>query len=102
MLLKDNKDWPFIITKVKVYPFRSIVRSNDKYRLQKDDCELRYFVKDASTLLFKFKYGGFMGIVNLLNRNREWMKEYYVKDQIISIYPESIKKKVMIESGKRD
>jgi len=90
----ENQDWPFITSQKEINTFKSVVRFLDRYCLKKNHCELFFCEIDSSIILFKFRYGGFTGIVNLINRNIEWIKPYFEIDPILGIYPESISKKI--------
>lgn len=93
LLKKDNKDWPFITSRVPIHTFKSIPSFFEKYSLKRIECYLNYLHLDSKTILFQFKYGGAHFVLNLLNRNTDWAKEYFAKDKNARLYPEYLMKK---------
>lgn len=87
---KETVDWPFITSQKEINDFKSVVQFFDKYQLKRNHCELMFCEIDKSTILFKFRYGGFTGIINLINRNINWIKPYIEKNEIVGVYPVNI------------
>lgn len=83
LLNKNNMDWPILLPKPKgeIYPMNYII-TDKKVRTKLDkyfNCKLLYHSnEDKNLLLFKFQYGVFKGIINLIDRNTEWMSRYKV------------------------
>ncbi|QNA42675.1 HNH endonuclease [Lacibacter sediminis] len=94
---KDNADWPFMTSGYEIGKFQSIPRFTDKFNLGKVRCSLRYFEMDENTLLFMFTYGAVSMVINLLNRNLEWIESYSNSDSVSSLYPEHFRKKTVTE-----
>lgn len=84
---KDNKEWGFITADKEHGKFNSIPSFSDKYALKKINCELRFQEKSSNQLLFKFRYGAVSMIINLINRNLDWVQEYKDKEDDVNIYP---------------
>lgn len=102
LLNKDQRDWPFIMTDPDIYDFKSIPRFNDKYELTKNRCTLAYHELPSGDLLFRFTYGAVTTFINMSNRDIEWIKPFAVKDEIASIYPDAVKRRIRgrSDSGK--
>ena len=98
---QNNSDWPFITSDLEIKKFTSIPKMYDKHRLNKIHCSLKILEVDGKTLLFKFKFGGISMIINLLNRNIDWIAHDYSIDKKASIYPEHYRKKVAKLLSKR-
>lgn len=95
---ESNDNWPFITTDFEVGDFKSIPQKTIKYRLKNiKKIELKFFQKNERLLLllllFKFKYGGVSMIINLLNRDLLWIKDYKTKKTNTSIFPDHFEKK---------
>ena len=88
----SNTDWPFLTTDLELTKFNSVPIQYDKYLLNKIRCKLIYSEVNETTLLFKFKYGGIPMVINLLNRNLNWLPAYLEKGAML--YPEHFVKKV--------
>jgi hypothetical protein len=86
---KNNKDWPFLTTtNLKLTDFKSIPRFTAKYNLNKIRSQLLISEIDSKALIFSFKYSVASFMINLLNRDIEWTKDYLEKDKLIFLYPE--------------
>lgn len=94
LTVKNNIDWPFITTKVELSKFHSIPRFTDKFRLKQNNCELKYSEFEEGVLLFKFKYGVISMVINLLNRNMNWIKKTSAQDKKATLYPEHYRNKL--------
>lgn len=93
---KTNDDWPFITIKNDTYKYQKILKhdiKNIRY-LIKQSCMLRIREVDKDTLLFKFEYGGFKAVINLINRDLKWMEDYYNYGLAGGIYPERFEKEL--------
>ena len=88
LLARNNNDWPFVVTDFEISPFESIPRQKTKYTLSILRCSLRYCELNSETLLFMFKYGAIPMVINLLNRNLDWIPDYIKNDKIVTLYPE--------------
>lgn len=88
-----NENWPFITTKLELSKFTSIPSFAFKYELKRIECRLLFSVIDNDTLLFKFNYGAVNIIINLINRNFKWTKQYLIDDKNSRLYPEYLNKK---------
>jgi hypothetical protein len=93
LTLKTNMDWPFISRNLSELKFCDIPRYNDKYRLTSKHSSLQYYEFNATTLLFKFKFGGVPFVINLLNRDINWIRHCKKSDPTIHICPEHFNKK---------
>jgi hypothetical protein len=91
---KTNTDWPFLTTDFELEKFFSVPRFNDKFQLKKIPCELKFLEVDDQTLLFKFKYGSISMIINLLDRNFNWIRETMNGDSKAILYPEHFRRKI--------
>lgn len=101
LLAKDNRDWPFITSGYEEN-FESVPRFTDKHKLKAIKCLLRYGNLSPDTLLFKFQYGAISMVINLIERNLEWIADYLQNDGTARVYPEHYAKKVeKTKSGKR-
>lgn len=90
----NSKDWPFIITDIELDNFRWIPENKYHYNLLKNKCLLKYSETDFG-VLFNFKYGGCLPfVINLSNRDLDWMIDYKIKDSKIGIFPEYYKLKI--------
>ena len=94
LLKGDNIDWPFVTSDIEIETFKSIPTYTDKYRLKKNHCILRCLEYNNDTLLIRFKYGSISMIINLLNRDLEWIVQMQKIENDISIYPEHYKNKI--------
>ncbi len=95
LLLRNNKDWPFMTTDFELQKFTSVPRFSTKHYLKtKLHCELKFLEFDDKTLLFKFKFGGIAMTINLLNRDLDWIKKMPKKDGVESVYPEHYRRKI--------
>jgi len=83
---KSNVDWPLVTTALKPADFISIPRFRDKLALKKIKCEIRYKNVNAQTLLINFRYNFLSYLVNIVDRNVDWVDEYKAKDPTIGIY----------------
>ena len=91
---KNNADWPFLsTTNLMLSTFKSIPKFQFKHDLNRIRCQLLISEINQNTLIFKFKYSVALYMINLIDRNIEWTKEYLEKDKLINIYPEYFKKK---------
>ncbi|MET4084178.1 hypothetical protein ABIB40_004152 [Pedobacter sp. UYP30] len=89
---KTAKDWPLLTPKILPSNFISIPRFNDRYNLNKIKCELKLLEVNPQTILFHFQYSVVSYIVNLVDRNIVWTKEFLEKDELANLYPERLKK----------
>ena len=94
---KTNLDWPFITAKYPHPLFKSVPKYNDKYLLSKIHCSLLYMEFNEATLLFKFKYGVVEMIINLLNREINWVPYFLQFGNVVNIHPEYYQKKLQIQ-----
>jgi hypothetical protein len=94
---KDNIDWPFLTSDFEGVKFKSIPRFTDKYNLKRLRCSLRYCEVNERTLLFKFTYGGVSMVINMVNRNLEWIETYLKNDVVACLYPEYYTRKIAIK-----
>lgn len=92
LLGKTNKDWGFITTQNTIGTFDSIPSFSMKRYIESINCRLEIQEKSDNELLFYFKYGGVGTMINLLNRNTSWVKEYKAKFDKIMIFPEHLDK----------
>lgn len=93
LLNKENAVWPFIVTDTN-QDYISVPRYDDKHKLSIIRCHLKFLEDKDGNLLFYFKYGAVSMIINCVDRNIDWIKEFYEIKNDISIYPESIIKKI--------
>lgn len=93
LLNKNNKDWPFMTSKLLLNSYKSIPTMHDKYLLKKISCILQYSEVNTECLLFNFKYGGISMFCNLINRNMEWVSPYLKQDANAQVYPKHSMKK---------
>lgn len=84
---ETNKDWGFISAKQEIGKFNSVPKFNDKDRLNRLRCILRYQEKSTNELLFRFQYLGISFIINLLSRKLSWIEEYKAGEKHVWIYP---------------
>ena len=82
-----NTDWPFLLTDAELTKFKSIPEQYLKYQLKKRRIILRYAELNQETLLFKFQFGSVPMLLNLVNRNLSWFKEYRNADATAQLYP---------------
>ena len=87
---KTNSIWPFITISIRPFDFNSIPRFQDKQNLKKINCEILYKKTDEKTFLLYFKYSFLSYIINLANRDTEWIAEYREIDKLIGTYPENL------------
>lgn len=92
---KNNSDWPFITCQYSHPNFHSIPTYTDKYLLNNIYCKLLYQEFDEDTLLFKFKYGAIEMMINLLNRNIQWIQYHLQFGNSPSLYPKYYLKKLI-------
>lgn len=91
----NNVDWPFVGTSLELTEFKSVPTFTDKHKLNKTPCRISFSEVNENTLLFKFKFGGPEFIINLLNRNLDWIVDYNSPEEnICELYPEHYKKKL--------
>lgn len=93
----SNKQWPFILSDYEPNKFTSVPQFYDKYRLKKRKILLEYLMLNDKTLLFRFNFNGIKMIINTLNRNSEWIKEFQINDSKIQINPEKYKNQLQTE-----
>jgi len=99
LLAKTNKDWPFVTNGKQQIKFEDIPQYSIKYKLSKMRVRLRYLEYDSNSLLFKFTYGCVTMIINLLNRDTTWMKDYNKKVQNLFIYPRHFANKTGLKTS---
>ena len=98
LITRTNKDWPFLNNHKNIYKLKSITKYTLKHNINRIHCKLEYLELDDNTLLFKFEYGAISLIINLLNRNLDWIKNAILIDKSGTIYPEHYVKKVKNDS----
>jgi len=59
-----------------------------------NSCELKFLRINRKTLLFKFKYGSIPMIINLLNRDLDWIRDISKSDVKAILYPEHFRNKL--------
>lgn len=91
---KSNIDWPFIVTGNRFPGFESIPQLSDKNELAKIRCELLFREENSNTLLFYFIYGGVSMIVNIVDRNLDWIKPYIDGPFNSELYPAHFRKRI--------
>ncbi|MFL5762946.1 MAG: HNH endonuclease [Bacteroidia bacterium] len=91
LLAQDNADWPFISTSKTSDQFYQIPRGTDITRLKGIECDLTY-AETENELLFRFKYGGAIFVINLLGRDRKWIQRYIDEDANSMVYPAALRK----------
>ncbi|WP_214226657.1 HNH endonuclease [Pedobacter sp. B4-66] len=99
---QTNTDWPFLTTHIQQGKFQSIPKYYDKYALKQIKCQLEFYEFDGDTLLFRFSYGAITMVINLVDRNAEWVKIYSGADQKSRLYPEHFRKKFDVSNGSED
>ena len=93
---KDNVVWGFIMVDKEHGRFDSIPSYKDKYSLKKINCELRFQEKSNNELLFKFRYGAVSMIINLINRDLEWVQKYKDNEEYVNVFPLHLDKKIVV------
>lgn len=94
LLTINNKDWPFVFTSKEATEFKSIPRFMTKVELNRVNISLSISEVDEETLLFKFKYGAISMVVNLLNRNIDWIRPYDDAEDFQVVFPDSFDKQL--------
>ncbi|CAG5082960.1 HNH endonuclease [Parvicella tangerina] len=91
----NNTDWPFITTSLELDHFSWVPFGRELPPLIKKQIRL-WYSNTSDGILFKFKYGAIPMIINLTNRDLEWVADYTYEqnDKRVSIYPEHFRKKV--------
>jgi hypothetical protein len=84
---KSNTDWGFITAKSEIGQFTSVPKFTAKYNLSNIRCILKYQEKSTTELIFKFQYGAVSLLINLLNRNLDWVSDYKAQEEFANIYP---------------
>lgn len=95
LISPETKDWPLIMTNTKILGFKSVPRFNDKFQLKKNSCSIEYFLTKKE-LLVRFTYGGIVMIVNLLDRNIDWIKDFLNQDPNATVHPARFKNQIPI------
>lgn len=95
LLSKSNQDWPFIISHYEHDKFLSIPSFLMKYSLKKLRMELLFSEKDDNILLFKFRFRAIDMIINLINRDLEWIIDYESGNKDKFLYPEHYENKLL-------
>ncbi|SDL51542.1 HNH endonuclease [Pedobacter antarcticus] len=91
----DPTEWPMVVFSGKtIGTFESIPINIHKYHLSRFRCSLLFQEKDSRTLLFKFSYGGIHMMINLLNRDLDWLEEQQAPATHDTIYPAHYRKKL--------
>jgi len=90
----NNNDWPFVTSRHEEKPFTFIPTSTQRKELDKINCSLTYLSMNEGEILFKFKYGAISFLINLLNRDLEWIKRIKALDSKAELYPEHFRKKI--------
>ncbi|MEC3905978.1 HNH endonuclease [Tamlana sp. 2201CG12-4] len=94
-IMNSNRiDWPFMDSLFTMPNFKSIPTFYDKHLLNKAHCKLQFREYDKNTLLFKFIYGGIEMMINLLNRNLEWITQQNFTKSNSALHPEHYRKKI--------
>ena len=96
---KNNNDWPFLTTKYAERPFLYIPNSAQRKELDKLRCSLTYTRMGDRVLLFKFQYGAIPFLINLLNRDLEWLKKVIESDSKAELYPIHFRKKIGMDKS---
>ncbi|WP_394366291.1 hypothetical protein [Spirosoma terrae] len=91
----NNKDWPFLTSDYEVVKYNSVPKFTIKYYLKIRRCDLKFYQYNDETLLFKFKYGSIPMVINLLNRNLNWIKEVTEADNKARLFPEHYRSKIL-------
>ena len=97
---KNNINWPFLTTDFEVQKFNSVPKFIDKHLLKKNKCELKFAEINDDTLLFKFKYGAIAMIINLLNRNLDWIQVYLHNAPKAMLYPQHFRNKLFDKNNR--
>ncbi len=92
---QNNDDWPFLTSDYEVKKFRSIPPQKMADILKQIHCEVKFLKLNSKTLLFKFKYGSIPMVINLLNRDLEWIKLMKKEDTKAVLYPEHFNRKLV-------
>lgn len=93
---KNNADWPFLTTtSLKLSKFHSIPRFTTKHQLNKIKTQLLISQLDSNTLIFSFKYSVASYMINLVSRDIAWAKDYIESSDLIHLYPEYLRKRII-------
>ena len=95
-------DWPFVVSAQEIGKFESIPINIHKHHLAKVRCTLLFQETDANTLLFKFTYAGVNMMINLLNRDLDWLEFQQAPEEHETIYPIHFRKKLLKYLERRD
>lgn len=91
---RNRVDWPFVDSLFDMPDFKSIPTFHDKHLLNKTHCKLQFREYNENTLLFKFVFGGVEMMINLLNRNLEWIAEQNFTKSNSALHPEHYRVKI--------
>ena len=91
---RNGIDWPFVDSQFTMPNFKSVPTFLDKHLLNKAHCKLQFREYNENTLLFKFVYGAVEMMINLLNRNLEWIAEQDFTEKNSALHPEHYRKKI--------
>ncbi|MGE8536655.1 MAG: HNH endonuclease [Chryseobacterium sp.] len=94
LLAKNTKDWPVIISDYEPSKFKSIPKMDIKYELGIKQIKLEYLQLNENVLLVRFKFGGVIMMVNILNRDTNWITEFKTNDSLTQIYPKHYRDKI--------
>jgi len=92
LMNKNIKDWPFVLSNFEPKKFKSIPTKTEKYNLGIRKIKLEYLSIDDKTFLIRFTFGEIKLIVNALNRNPDWIKNFKNNDSLTQIYPKHYRK----------
>lgn len=94
-LLGNNTiDWPIIISDYEPYKFKSIPKMNFKYELGIKQMKLEYLQLNQDVFLVRFTFGGVTMLLNILNRDTDWIIDFKTNDPLSQIYPKHYRKQV--------
>ena len=92
LLNKNTKDWPFILSDYEPNKFKSIPTKSDKYELGIKKIKLEYLEINEDIFLVRFIFGEVKMVVNILNRNSDWINDFKINDKLSQIYPKHYRK----------
>lgn len=94
LLGNNTKDWPIIISDYEPHKFKSIPKMNYKYELGIKEIKLEYLQLNQDVCLVRFTFGGVTMIVNIKNRNPNWITNFKTNDSLTQIYPKHYRNKI--------
>jgi hypothetical protein len=93
---QTNHDWPFLVTENKASGFLVIPETTHQQELSNARCELLMQEANEETLLFNFVYGGVSMLINLIDRDVDWVKRFLEVAGRAELYPVHFRKKAGI------